>query len=343
MMAKIRSLGNKELKQVLSLLERFSGNEFNYPVLERFQALYLPFHKINQFLPLKYKFLPGIYVAVADNEVLGLVWLSRDGYRRDRWKIDQVIINPDAYSAYDIGKQLLYYVINQFGASGVEIFLAYVDPLYTEGLALLKECGFRHCTKMHTFSLEPSGGEGIANRPASIHGLREARRSDARKLQELHSETLSPEVRISLRKSPADFYPHPSEKLVRRCQGEFFKRWVVSPGNQDYLRGSVSLSTWDFKTFEITALVSPAWEESMEDLLLFVLRQIYKSCMHPKIIITAYEFQKSKIEILEKIGFERKGVTEILVKDYWTPVKGKELQAKSPILLFAKGGRISPA
>lgn len=341
-MAKIRSLGNKELKQVLSLLGRFSGDEFNYPVLERFQTLYLPFHTLNQWCPLRLKFLPEIYVAAADGSVLGLVWLSRDGNRCDRYKIDQVIINPDAYAAYDVGKQLMYYVINKLGAMGVETFLAYVDPHYAEGLALLKACGFRHCTRLNTFQLETLD-DAFRTRTVQIQGLREARQSDARKLQELHSETLAPEVRISLRKSPSDLYPSMWQRFRRRCQGEFFKHWVISTPSRDYLYGSVFLSTLDYKQFDVTVLVSPAWEHGTEDLVLFALQQVYKSASSPKVTIHAYEFQKTKIEVLKSLGFTRVGTTEILVKDYWIPVKDQMLKAKNPVLLFARAGRTSPA
>ncbi len=340
-MAKIRSLGNAELKQVLSLLERFSGDEFNYPVLERFKALYLPFHTINRFLPLSLKFLPEIFVALADRRVLGLVWLSRDGHRQDRWKIEQVIIDPDSYASYDVGKQLIYYVINKFGASGVETFLAYVDPQYDEGLALLKDCGFRHCTKVHTYQLEGMH-ETIKHKPILIQGIQEARQADGRKLQELHSETLLPQVRISLRKSPEDLYPTFWERWRRRVQGEFYKRWVISPGAQDYLYGSIALSTWDYKHFELSMAVSPAWEHGAEDLLSFGLQQVYKCASNPKITINAYDFQKSKLAVLDTLGFERVNTTEILVKDYWIPLADRELKARNPVLLFAKG-RTSPA
>jgi hypothetical protein len=342
MMAKIRSLGSHERKQVLSLLERFSGNESAYPALEHFRTLYTPFRFINQLLPLALKFLPGIYVAMADNNILGLVWLSRDGYRQDRWKIDQVIIDPDYHAAYDVGKQLIYYVVNKYGALGVETFLAYVDLHYPEGLTLLKECGFRHCTKLHTFLLA-SIPEELKRRPLQFHGLREAKPSDARKLQELYSETLVPEVRLSLRKSPADLYPPRLGQFARHCKGEFYKRWVVTQGSQDYLYGSVSFSTWDFKNFEISVLASPAWQMGLEDLVAFALQQISKSSSSPKITTTVYEFQKQKITLLNQLGFEKQGTSEILVKDYWTPIKDKGLSLKSPILLFAKDGKTSPA
>ncbi len=341
-MAKIRSLGNKELKQVLALLERFTGDEFSYPVLDRFRSLYVPFHKVNKVLPLHFKFLPDIYVATDDNTVMGLVWLSRDGHRKDRWKIDQMIINPDFYAAYDVGKQLVYYIVNKFGAMGVETFLAYVDPHYTEGFALLKDCGFRHCTKIHTYQLEGIP-ETMKGKTILIQGLREAKPVDGRKLQELHSETLVPEVRVSLRKSPQDFFPSSWESFKRRCRGEFFKRWVVVPSRQDYLYGSVSISTWDYKHFSISAMVSPVWESGLEDLLLFALQQVQKSASNPRITIEVYDFHKAKAQVLESLGFERLATAEVLVKDYWIPVKDKVLQAKNPVLLFARGGRTSPA
>jgi hypothetical protein len=236
----------------------------------------------------------------------------------------------------------MYYIINKFGALGVETFLAYVDPHYDQGLALLKECGFRHCTKLHTFHME-SLSEDLKQKPVQIQGIREACRSDARKLQELHSETLVPEVRISLRKSPEDLYPGPAEKFLRRCQGEFYKRWVVPSGSQDYLYGSVSLSTWDYKNFDVSVLVSPAWEHGTEDMFLFALQQVYKSCLTPRITIDAYDFQKTKMEVADTLGFERSWTTEILVKDYWIPLKDQALKSKNPVLLFTKGGRTSPA
>lgn len=341
-MAKIRSLGNKELKQVLSLLERFSGDEFNYPVLEHFQTLYMPLRLINQLLPLKFRFLPAIYVATDSDKVLGLVWLSRDGYRQDRWKVEQIIINPEYASAYDVGKQLMEYVINKYGAMGVETFLAYVDPHYTEGLGLLKECGFRHCTKVHTYQLEKISEE-LKERKIYIRGLREARSTDAQTLKELYTETLMPEVRISLQKSAADLTPPLMDMVARRIKGEFFKRWVISTESQEHFYGSIAISTWDYRQFDISILISPAWESETEDLIVFAVQQVAKCTSHPKILVHSYDFHKTKKEVLTQLGFERVWTTEVLVKDYWTPVKDKALQSKNPVLLFAKGGKTSPA
>ena len=66
------------------------------------------------------------------DQVLGLIWLSRDGARNNRWKIDQVIVDPMA-STYDVGTQLVNYVINRYGGAGVQTSTGEVfdfDPEY---------------------------------------------------------------------------------------------------------------------------------------------------------------------------------------------------------------------
>ncbi len=140
-MAKIRSLGSQEHKQVLSLLERFSGTNRLTRRWNIFEPFMFLFGLSTSFFRWHSSFSPASMWPERQQDS-GLVWLSRDGHRRDRWKIDQVIIDPDYHSAYDVGKQLIYYVVNKYGALGVETFLAYVDLHYPEGLTLLKECGF---------------------------------------------------------------------------------------------------------------------------------------------------------------------------------------------------------
>ena len=104
-MIKIRALGTKELKQVLTLLKQYGHEELEYSVLRRLRQLYVPLHVLSQLLPPQWQFMPGIYVAVARDDVMGLVWLTQDGHRNNRWSIDELIIDPDQ-STYDIGTQL---------------------------------------------------------------------------------------------------------------------------------------------------------------------------------------------------------------------------------------------
>lgn len=341
-MAKIRSLGLKERKQVLALLNHFYGQENEQPILKGFHSYTLPFHALNDLCPPSFKLFPSIYVALEDDQVLGLVWLAQDGHRKERWKIEQVIINPDAYAAFDVAKQLLYYVINKYGAMGVETFVARVNPHYHEGLSLLKDCGFRHSTKLHTYQWQGVRPDAIDTH-ISIKGLRDAHCGDSRKLQELHSETLLPEIRMSLRKAPDDLQPNLITAIGQRFKGNFYKRWVVAPGNRDYLYGSVSIETHDYKQFDLGLMVSPGWEAGLNDLLLFGLQKIYQCSSTPTIKVISYDFQRSKIEALEALGFAYSDTQEVLIKDYWAQAKDPNMLRKSPILLWTNPQGTSPA
>src|SRR4051812_2680704 len=105
-MIKIRALRTSELKQVLSLLNRYSDRESEYSVLQRMQQLYIPVHRLSLLMPLNLQFMPAIFIAAADNKVLGLIWLSPDGRHYRRWKIEHLVLDPDSFS-YDVGTQLV--------------------------------------------------------------------------------------------------------------------------------------------------------------------------------------------------------------------------------------------
>lgn len=340
-MIKIRAMGAKELKQVLHLLEQHSEAEFKYSILEKFRQLYIPFQKISQLLPPKYQFLPSIYVAVSQGNVLGLIWLSQDGRKVNRWKIDQLIIDPNEFS-YDVGTQLVNFVVNRYGGEGVQTFLAIVDHRYEDALTLFKSCGFRRVTRLNTFthlSLSDLVLEKEEN--INISSLREARQHDREKLKNLHNDSLTPEVRLSLEKTPADFSRSILQSMKHAMKGRLYKRWVVEDCAHDLLVASLEMSTEDYKEFNLTVIISPAWHSGYESLLKFALAQVLKNTREAQVDIQSYEFNPEEHEILKKLGFRQAATAEVLVKDYWVPIEYKPNKLTSPILLFA--GKTSPA
>lgn len=354
-MIKIRALRHNELKQVLALLGRYSDRESEYSVLQKMQQLYVPLHRFSQLLPLNCQFMPGIFVAVRQqeptcNKVLGLVWLSRDGQHPRRWKIDHLVLDPDA-SSYDVGTQLLNYVINRYGGDGVQTFLAYVDQYYNTGLGLLKMCGFRRCGRMHYFSrkgtlplpTESPGSESdsVATSPVPA-GLREGRSTDHPLLATLYNETLPPEARVCMEKSRHDFARPLPLAVADKTQGLFFKRWVIEDANRKCLIASIELRTKDYQEFHVTLLVHPAWETLYRETLDYASQQVSRMTSQATLYIDCLEFAKKGLETLEEMGFQRNAIAEVLVKDYWIPIeddKGSRLQ--SPLLLFS--GKTSPA
>jgi ribosomal protein S18 acetylase RimI-like enzyme len=337
-MIKIRALRPGDLKQVLSLLNRYSDQESEYSVLQKLQQLYIPMHTISRIMPLNLRFLPAIFVAVSRDKVLGLIWLSRDGEQSRRWKIDQLILDPEHFS-YDVGTQLVNYVINRFGGDGVQTFLAYVDQHYNTGLGLLKSCGFRRVTRQHYFSHQnPST---LKLEPISLNGLRESTNADCGMLKTLFNDGLPPEARVCLEKSWRDFY-RPVPKVVSdKMKGVFFKRWVVEDVARDTLVAAIDISTADYKDFYLSLLVNPGWEHAYQDVLTYAIQQILLITGNGRLYLDCFEFNKQGLEVLEKLGFHRNAIAEVLVKDYWIPIEDKGTRLQSPILLFS--GKPSPA
>lgn len=337
-MIKIRALRPGDIQQVLSLLNRYTDRESEQSVLHKMQQLYIPLHRISQLLPLEWQFLPAIFVATSRNKVLGLIWLSRDGAQSRRWKIDHVILDPESCS-YDVGAQLVNFVINRFGGEGVQTFLAYVDQYYNTGLALLKSCGFRRCGRLHAFVHHNPNQMKLE--PINLEGLRESTCEDARSLSVLYNESLPTETRISLEKHPRDFNRTVPKVFWDKLRGLFFKRWVIEDVARDHLVAAIELSTHNYQDFYISLIVHPGWDHLYRDALTYVTQQILLTTSSAQIFIECFEFHKHGIETLEELGFQRTSIAEILVKDYWIPIEDKGFKLQSPILLFS--GKTSPA
>ncbi|WP_373531258.1 N-acetyltransferase family protein [Vampirovibrio sp.] len=337
-MIKIRALRPGELRQVLTLLNRYSDRESEYSLLQKMQQLYIPLHRLSQLLPLTLQFMPAIFVAVADNKVLGMIWLSRDGRHSRRWKIDHLILDPDS-SSYDVGTQLIHYVTNRYGGDGVQTFLAYVDQHYSTGLGLLKSCGFRRCARQHYFVHRNPANLKLS--PMSLEGLREGTNADCGKLAALYNDMLPVEARVCLEKKWQDFYRPLPFRLLEKMRGVFSKRWVVQDMARDCLIASVEVLTHDYKAFTISVIASPGWESAYQDMVTYAAQQVLLTTSGATIYVDCYEFSKKGLESLERFGFQRLGIAEVLVKDYWIPIEEKGSPLQSPILLFS--GRTTPA
>ena len=339
-MIKIRALGTKELKQVLTLLKQYGHEELEYSVLRRLRQLYVPLHVLSQLLPPQWQFMPGIYVAVARDDVMGLVWLTQDGHRNNRWSIDELIIDPDQ-STYDIGTQLVNFVINRYGGGGVQTFLAYVDQSQDQALGLFKSCGFRRATRLHTYR-HATPGE-LSLQADSIKGLREATRHDAEKLKALHTDMLPPEVRISLQRHAHDFNGQgPIGRASEKAKGGLFKRWVVDDPVRDNLQGAVDISSDNHEDYRLNIMLHPGWNDNAEALIHFGIQQVLSISKNNRIQIDVYDFDKATQQAAATLGFTLTATLEVLVKDYWILLQDDEREKlRSPLLLFS--GETSPA
>jgi ribosomal protein S18 acetylase RimI-like enzyme len=343
-MLTIRALGHRHLEQVIALLDRYASQ--TYETLMRFRQLTIPFLQLSRALPARHQFLPAIYVACRQQRVLGVVVLSPDDANNRRWRIEQLIVDPEE-SSFDVGSQLLGYIMNRYGADGVHSFVAHVSQQDMDASALLKSAGFRYCTRQLWFDFTPSDKANspqtsqpvTANAPngEGINGghqvFKEAGCHHAERLSQLYNDALPPDIRISLEKAPADYRQLTLRQCMRRIQGYFFQRWVLEDTHRDVVIAAIEISSSDFSHFYLNVVVSPVWTSVSDRLVSHGMYLVQRISRQARITTVIFDHDKALQQLLLQKGFEPSPPVDILVKEYWIPLSTQVPRLSSPVLL----------
>jgi hypothetical protein len=282
------------------------------------------------------------YVAVDADKVLGLIGLSQDGFDNRRWWLSPIVIDPSE-STYDIGSQLVQYIVNLYGGEGVQSFVApaLADDSPTQGL--LKAAGFRSCTRLWQYQL-PSlaqAAEYLDNAPKSTIRLIEARSHHNYAISQVYNDALPPTVRISLGRSPKDFAIPLAHKLTQQLKGHFAKGWVWHDAARDTVYGYVSLTSTNFMDYTLLVVTSPGRTDGYDALVRFGLTQIRQSSQSARVVVSVLDGQEELQHALDAAGFQATMPRHLLVKDYWVPLSPAAKILQNPLLLLE--GQTSPA
>ena len=336
----IRPVKYADSRQIKLFLE-----EVNVAVDSTFNPENIPdFHsglvsKFHSLLPLHWKFLQESYIALENKEVMGIVTLIPDCKSRLRWKINQILLKPNSYYA---GKLLIDFIVNKYGAEGVETLLSEVDSTDIDALDLFKNaCGFRQCTVNNIYV---NNLEGNLSENMDINGLRRTSLSDARSLYDLYLECLTPQAKMSLDKSVSDFSFNFIDTLKNRYNGFDSYNWVLDHPDNDSLIVYANIKTRDNKVFSINIITSLPHSDLFYDVLNYLIRFAGLKNSHATVLINVCEaIQSSRkyMELLKQMQLAPVQTNYILVKDYWRPIKERKPVA-APIAIFADGGT-SPA
>jgi len=329
-MTKIIPLRYADIEKVRKMIEyvspELSGDRVNGETF-----VHSPFAVLHRLLPVNLKFLQEFYVAIEGEELLGLISLVSDGNQKTRWKINRLILNPNAY---DAGKQLIDYVVNKYGGAGVETFLTTIDENYTEALALFKTaCSFRNCSKINIWEYENLKNYAVSENKIS---LRTVELSDAKKLYELDCEALYPKFKTSLVKTENDFKFDLGNKFINKLKDYKIQRFVFDNADKNSIESFLSVMTKDNDNFWVDITLSLAYQEYYEDILNFAINHVCSINQNGKFYIGIRDFQqtgKKMAEVLSQHAFRQSASFEVLVKDYWRPAE-YATEKKVPIMIF---------
>ncbi|MBY0449724.1 MAG: hypothetical protein K2X01_03770 [Cyanobacteria bacterium] len=359
-MIKIRALRPNEWPDLLTLL---GNNDLGTGLLRNGQNPAIRWMDWGcQWLPPGYQPDLRVYIAIAHQRILGAIMLRQDGRTQRRWCIEHLILDSpeeetppintsnSPISSYDVAGQLLQYIINRYGADGVQTFLAHVDHEHLEGQALLKASGFRPLCKRLTALREspetPDSQQEIQiNVPSGdlkwLQHIREAEDDDRDALRELYRDSLPVETRSALERSSRDFSRSAFRRIQLRLQGIFAKRWVLGGNVPNQLLGCIELSSPDFQEFHLNLFNCPGWDPIFAPMLQFAVEQTYKSTNQPRIVLQSYTLNEHQQQTLLSFGFVFTRTDAVWVKDYWVPIDRQSEQKRASLLLFAS--KTSPA
>jgi hypothetical protein len=302
-------------------------------------------------LPCKWQFQPVVYIAYDGPQLMGIIALAPDGNSRNRWIIQGLAVHPGE-SSLEVGSNLINYVVHQYGANGIQTFIATIESSKETVLGILKYSGFRFGSRRHQYEHQLQASHTVTTTllegPLVLHSHQKSsliwrpfHPTDIPQLVILHHDQLIPELRTSLEKGPGDYNSSLLKRVQEKLEGSWFRRWVLEDTEHHQLAASAGFSSNNYRDYHVELMVSPAWQESIEDILDLCIQQMLKSTSRPKVTLSAFEFEKPLLIALATKGFTHAYSEEMLLKDYWIPASGQARGLNNPLELFT--GKTSPA
>lgn len=283
---------------------------------------------VHRFFPLKYKFLPESFIFLGQDEILGLITVLPTMGNPYKISITRLIFKNNLY---DVGKQLVDFVIAKYGAKGATSFNVTVDESHEELFNLfLNQCGFRHCSAENLWKIENFD-------PKNIHParFRVCQNSDAKRVSELYNGELTPLYKPSLLRIKSEF----KEPFFEGITNFYKNRYVLEEASHRRIIAYLSITTADNTNFILDLTTNNGYEISYDEILAFAIGEIsvrksnfYTFIKHKKYTKTSAKFE----EYLRGCGFNCIQTQNVLVKDLYKPIKQKENILN--VFLFGESG-----
>jgi len=330
-MAKIRQLKHHDIKKIQAMIQYVvPGVASNLISEDKF--IIFPLNLIHSLLPVNMKFFQETFVAVEDKEVLGLISLTPDTKQKTRWRINKLILN---FNAYDVGKQLIDFVVNKYGGAGVETFITILDETSAEAIALFKNnCGFRSCTNIHVYEIDKLRADKEIFLNSNL--LREMKSSDAKNLQEFDQQSIFPQYRISLMNNQSDFKVGLRSIFANNLTGYQTKKFVFENPSKHDIEGYINITTKEGRHFWADIVLSLAFQEYYPDILNYIVSYISCQSNDAKLSVYVRKYYQSNDKLSEALLTNNFNITQryqVLVKDYWKATKAPA-ELKTPIVIF---------
>lgn len=318
-MMRIRKLYCFDYDKIKKMISYLGSNEE-----DRFAKFLMnePAGFLNNLLPLKYKFKSESYILLEDDEILGLITIMPTPGNPYKINITRLIFKQDFYN---IGKQLIEFIIAKFGAKGATSFTVYVDESHDELCALFTQgCGFRQCAYENLWKLD-----NFQPQTSRCAQFRPCQNNDAQAVAELYNGELNNLYKPSMERIPKEY----TEPLFAGFNNSYKNRYVLE--SDEKLIAYLSITTVDNMNFIIDISTNDWFQFDYDEIINFALSEISRRKSRYTAFLKHRQYAKNADKLEEYLHSRNLNCIQtqcVFVKDFYKPVKETESALK--VFLF---------
>jgi hypothetical protein len=316
---KLSYLDASKIKKMVSYL----NDETSFTLFDDFTFA------IHSMLPLKYKFKPESYTLKDDGEILGLITITPTSGNPYKINITRLIFKQNMY---DVGKQLVEFVIARYGAKGATSFIVTVDQSHDELLDLFMQgCGFRQCSYENLWKLD-----NFVPKTDKKAAFRYCQKMDSKQVARLYNLELKNLYKPSLERLKEEY----QEPLFAGMTDFYKNRYVLEEPSRGKIIAYLSITTSDNYNFIIDMSLNDGYDIPYDEVINFGLSEISSRKSKYCAFLKHRQYTKNA-DILEKYLHERNlnciQTQCVLVKDFYKQQK----QEDSTLQIFQFGEFLS--
>ena len=312
-MARIRKLNCSDIPKISKMIEYLEGDDGVRFKKDLTNEALTALHTI---LPLKYKFLPESYVLLDKKEIHGIITVVPTAGNPYKINITRLIFGNNYF---DVGKQLVDFVIARFGAKGANSFLVTVDSSHDELLNLfLNGCGFRQCSYENLWKIE-----NFTPQTNAVSSFRVCQNSDAKAVARLYNNELKQLFKPSLERIRQEY----TEPFFSGMTNFYKNRYVLEEPVKHRIIAYLSITTSDNRNFIIDMSLSEGYQIPFDEIINFALSEISRRKTNFTAFIKHRQYTKNADnfeEYLHACNLNCIQTKCVLVKDFYKPVKQTE-------------------
>lgn len=306
-----------KIKKMISYLGPQENDKLAKMVMEA------PAGILNNLLPLQYKFRPETFILLENDEILGLITVVATQGNPYKINITRLVFKQDFYN---VGKQLIEFVIARFGAMGAHSFEVYVDECHDELCTLFVEgCGFRQCSYENLWKLD-----NFIPQTQNRAGFRCCQNSDAKSVAHLYNGELNSIYKPSMERIPQEYL----EPVFAGFSSSYKNRYVLDDGEN--IIAYLSITTVDNLNFIIDISTNNGYPFDYDEILNFALSEISRRKTNFTAFLKHRQYAKNA-DVLEEYLHSRNlnciQTQCVFVKDFYKPIK----EGESVLKIFSFG------